>query len=50
MIDLSKVGHKRVRGCVLQWFIRNIWGKDETHRGAAEEDLITSIRPEFLQV
>lgn len=37
---MSKVGHKRLRDLVLQWFIRNIWRKDERHRGAAEEDLI----------
>lgn len=50
MIDLSKVGHKRLWDHVLQWFIRNIWGKDERHRGAVEKDLIIFIRLEFLQV
>lgn len=50
MTDLSKVGHKRLWDHVLQWFIRNIWGKDERHRGAVEEDLIIIIRAEFLQV
>lgn len=50
MIDLSKVGHKRLRDHVLQWFIRNIWGKDERHRGAVEEDRGRVITLEFVQV
>lgn len=47
---MSKVGHKRLWDHVLQWFIRNIWGKDERHGGAVEEDFIIFIRVEFLQV
>lgn len=50
MTDLSKVGHKRLWDHVLQWFIRNIWEKDERHRGPMENDLITFIRLEFLEV
>lgn len=50
MIDLSKVGHKGPRAHVLQWFIRTIWAKDERCGGAAEDDLIISIRLEFGQV
>lgn len=50
MIDLSKVGHKRLRGRVLQWLIRNTWGKDEKHGGAAEDDSITLIRLECVEV
>lgn len=47
---MSKAGHKRLRDHVLQWFIRNICGKDERRRGAVEEDLIILIRLECLQV
>lgn len=47
---MSKVGHKRLWDHVLQWFIRNMWRKDERHGGAVEEDLIIFIRQEFLQV
>lgn len=50
MIDLSKVGHKGPWAHVLQWFIRTIWAKDERCGGAAEDDLIISIRLEFGQV
>lgn len=50
MIDLSKVVHKRLLDHVLQWIIRNIWEKNERHRGAVENDLITFIRLEFLEV
>lgn len=47
---MSKVGHKRLWDHVLQWFIRNIWGIDERHGGAVENDLIIFIRLEFQQV
>lgn len=45
---MSKVGHKRLRDHVLQWFIRNIWRKDE--RDTVEGDLIIFIELQFLQV
>lgn len=46
---MSKVGHKRLWDHVLQWFIRNIWERDERHQGAVEEDFISFPKLSFYK-